>query len=253
MSVVSVWAALQAAHVGLRYTSLLQLRFATLNQKRACALAAAHVHAVTASLGGTDLAAATQPAATAAPLSSTCISGSTGVAALPGVDRVNRSEPMLTPATSVRPRVRLGCSLQEAWGVDLPHGAGEATLAAWVALYEPDPYLLLARDGVAWVVVKQGATPRALLAAVWQAAWLEHALDDAGGGGGGGGGSAVAGIADGGLDLATLRASVEAARFYYSGFLTSLAEAGWDIETQPVLQLQQTRLVVADRDESTLG
>ena len=41
-NVVAVWAALQAAHVALRYQSLAVLRFGSLNQKRACACAAAH-------------------------------------------------------------------------------------------------------------------------------------------------------------------------------------------------------------------
>ena len=41
--VVAVWAAVQAAHVALRYQSLAVLRFETLNQKRACACVRAHV------------------------------------------------------------------------------------------------------------------------------------------------------------------------------------------------------------------
>ncbi len=41
-NVVAVWAGLQAAHVALRYQSLAVLRFGSLNQKRACACAAAH-------------------------------------------------------------------------------------------------------------------------------------------------------------------------------------------------------------------
>ena len=42
-NVVAVWAAVQAAHVALRYQSLAVLRFDSLNQKRACACASAHV------------------------------------------------------------------------------------------------------------------------------------------------------------------------------------------------------------------
>lgn len=42
-NVVAVWAAVQAAHVALRYQSLAVLRFETLNQKRACACVRAHV------------------------------------------------------------------------------------------------------------------------------------------------------------------------------------------------------------------
>lgn len=239
---LGVWAAVQGTHVVLRYASLGQLRFATLNQKRACALAAAHVAAVLAGRGGGISQDCTHALGSGAGSDASSGGGATGggapvVVGLPGVEQVNREEPMLLPATSVRPRLRLGCTLHEAWGMPAPGGAGgaldgadECALAEWVALYADAPYLLAWHDSAAWVVVKQGAAPRDLLPAVWQAAWLDAQLD-------GGSGSGPA-------ELAHLRASLDAARHAAPGFAASLAAAGWDVGTQPVLQVAQTRLVV---------
>jgi hypothetical protein len=225
--IVTLWATVQAAHVALRYAALSRLRFATLNQKRACALAAAHAAAVAGAAGdGPD------------------------VVPLPGVDEANAAEPMLVPAGSVRPRMQLGCSLQQAWGAALGSSSGssgggggggvsgglltgvdDALLSQWVELFEGEPYLLVFREGVAWVVVKQGASSRDLLRAVWQAAWLDRRQPP--------GGQHT--LAD---SMTHLRESLAAARLHHAGFLASLSAAGWDLAAPPVLQLQQTRLMV---------
>ena len=246
-AVVGVWAAVQGAHVALRYAALSQLRFATLNHKRACALAAAHVAAVAGPARGGSVAAA--PAADA--LGSRDAAATTAVVPLPGVDAVNAAEPMLTPATSVRPRLRLGCTLREALGDDdTGAGAGAQTRQEqqrrqrWAALFADEPFLL-ARDGggVAWVVVKRGAAPRELLRAVWQAAWLD----------------AHSAAADSGepqqqqqhqeegeedRQLALLAESLVALRAHFGGFEASLAAAGWDLASPPVLQVSPTRVTV---------
>ncbi|KAI8463307.1 MAG: vitamin B6 photo-protection and homoeostasis-domain-containing protein [Monoraphidium minutum] len=227
--VVGAWALVQGVHVALRYAALSQLRFATLNQKRACALAAAHVAAVAAQSHGGGGGGAFGSEAAGAEL----VEGPRP-AALPGVADVNAAEPMLAPATSVRPRVRLGCTLQQAWGGE-PDGAG---LAAWLALYEGEDYALAWRGGTAWVAVKQGATPRDLLRAVWQAAWLDAAAGD--------GGASGATVGPG--DAALLRDSLAAAQQRSAGFLASLSAAGWDLSVQPVLQVEQARIVVERQD-----
>lgn len=226
---------MQGAHVALRYGSLSQLRFATLNQKRACALAAAHVAAVEAA----------EAAGRHGNGNGNASEGGANVVPLPGVAEINAREPILAPATSLRPRVRLGCSLQQVAaalraesssgdaggavrGGALLGGADPVAVAAWVELYGDDPYLLAHANGVSWVAVKPGATTRDLLGAVWQAAWLDRSL---------GGSEGVA-------DLATLRASAEAARRHGLGFTASMTAAGWDLCAPPVLQLQPARVEV---------
>mgnify|MGYP001811088447 CR=1 FL=1 len=262
---VGLWSAVQGAHVALRFVALSQLRFATLNQKRACALAAAHVAAVAAPRlvgddgsggGGGSFASSSSGShgsSSNGRISSSNSSGGGGgggggassseeelvegrgaAVPLPGVEAVNAAEPMLAPAATVRPRLRAGVTLQEAWGGPPPAGGA---LEAWAGLYAREQYMLAWRGGAAWVAVKQGAAPLELLQAVWQAAWLDAAA-------GGGGAGPEAGEGEGVGDMALLQESLEAARVHYPGFLESMRAAGWDLDAPPVLQMQQTRIVV---------
>jgi hypothetical protein len=155
---------------------------------------------------------------------------------------------MLTPAGSVRPRMRLGVTIAEAWGsgddkkqgsgaAAVGQGPGASELAEWVGLYKAEQYLLTWRDGAAWVVVKRDAAPLALLQAVWQAAWLDAATSSSNAAGNGGGSSGAA-------DFGLLKESLAAARRHYPGFLAAMESAGWDLTAPPVLQMQQTRVVV---------
>jgi hypothetical protein len=152
---VGTWAAIQGVHVGLRYLALSQLSFNHLNSKRAALLTTHHV--------------------------------ATGQVL--GVQQANAQENMLQPAAAVRPRLRLGVTLQEAWGAPVvqppstqqqqqpQHGVHQQQqvqeLEAWLQLYEGQGYWLAWREGTAWVVLQEGYTPQVLLQAVWQAAWLQ--------------------------------------------------------------------------------
>jgi hypothetical protein len=246
--VVGLWAAVQGAHVALRYGALGRLRFANINHKRACALASAHVAAVLArqqqregrDRGGSSSSNSNNGSSSSnkngsSSSSSSSSSGGQAPAAavlpLPGVDAVNRAEPMLAPASVVSPPIRFGVSFEEAWGA--PVAAGATGAAEWAEAYAGEPYLLAWRGGSgARVAIKAGATPRDLLRAVWQAAWLEASSCS----------SSSSGIAD--ADLETLRASLAAAREHEASFLASLAAAGWDLDQPVTLQLAPARVVV---------
>jgi hypothetical protein len=142
-TVVGIWAGVQAVHVGARYLALQQLKFPTLNQKRASLLVAASVKGM----------------------------------ALPTVAEGNRQEPMLLPTSAMRPQVTFGCSLQEAWGGPVS-ALQPGVLQAWLEIFEEEEHLLVWRQGHAYVVLKQGSQQGALLRALWQAAWLDGQLQN---------------------------------------------------------------------------
>lgn len=235
-------------HVALRYAALSQLRFATLNQKRACALAAQHVAAMLAGSHSNGASSSNGHMEVGSESDTQSVEGQqVAVVQLPGVAEVNAAEPMLIPATSLKPRVHLGCSLQQAWGgVDvwggagssLPGGVSDEVIAEWVSIYSKEDYLLLYRDGAAWVVVKKGASQWSLMRAVWQAAWL-----DAQSGIASSTNTTSSNLSPSSL-LSGLRESLAATQLHHSGFMDSMAAAGWDLTVQPVLQVQQTRLLV---------
>lgn len=201
-AIVTLWALTQAAHIGFRYAALTQLAFPSLNQKRACALAAAHV-------AGQQL---------------------------PGVDAGNRAEPLLAPATSVRPAVCFGVPLEQA--ILGPAAAGQGSPAAPAAaavgaqqmarvleLYRQEEYVLGWHEGTAYVALKDGHGDSAFLRAIWQAAWL-----DADGSGSGGGSSDNGSSGGGGLSQQEqrLQASLAALAAQYAGFVAAAEQAGWD-------------------------
>lgn len=153
--VVGTWAAIQAVHVALRYRALATLRFPSLSLKRAAILAAAHVRAGAAG----------------------------GAVQLPGVEAVNAEEGSLASVLSADPpegpRLRLGCSVAEAFGGVVP---GEVVLRAYAEAYAAEGYWLVwaPEEGVTRVVLKERAGSRDVLRAVWQAAWLEARCGRAG-------------------------------------------------------------------------
>ncbi|KAG2448238.1 hypothetical protein HYH02_006823 [Chlamydomonas schloesseri] len=163
--VVGTWAAIQAVHVALRYRALATLQFPSLSLKRAAILAAAHVRAPPATGGAGGGAAA-------------------AVQLLPGVAEVNAEEGSLASVLSADPpegpRLRLGCGVAEAFGGAVP---GEGLLRAYAQAYGGEAYWLVwaPEEGVARVVLKEGAGPRDVLRAVWQAAWLEARCGGRGG------------------------------------------------------------------------
>ncbi|GFR40703.1 hypothetical protein Agub_g1295, partial [Astrephomene gubernaculifera] len=89
-SVLSLWAAIQTLHVALRYRALTTLTFPSLSLKRAALLASEWVRG--------------RP--------------------LPDVAAGNAREPVMTDPWDVRPRVRMGCSVAEAYGSGF--GAGSS-------------------------------------------------------------------------------------------------------------------------------
>eukprot|EP00882_Tetradesmus_deserticola_P033266 GHRQ01037983.1.p1 GENE.GHRQ01037983.1~~GHRQ01037983.1.p1 ORF type:complete len:195 (+),score=68.17 GHRQ01037983.1:154-738(+) len=127
-------------HVAARYLALRQLRFRYLNQKRAGLLVRAHVRG----------------------------------RAVPSIAACNQMEPLLLPASAMQPAITFGCSLEQAWGCDVAQLQPQQ-LADWVQLYEQQGYLLVWREGHAYVVIKQDCKQlqQALLRAIWQAAWLD--------------------------------------------------------------------------------
>ncbi|KXZ56959.1 hypothetical protein GPECTOR_1g865 [Gonium pectorale] len=196
--VVTSWAAIQAVHVALRYQALRQLAFPTLSTKRAAMLAAADV-----------ARPAGQP--------------------LPGVAELNAREPPLSGPWDVRPRVRLGVGVAEAFGGSVPEAG---VLEAYSEAYDREGYILVWRDRGAHVVLKEGYGQTDLLRAVWQAAWLDWRTSGGGensaaseivGSGSGGGGS---GARDA---LPLLLASLAALEGGFDAFLDGCRQAGWQV------------------------
>ncbi len=196
---MGVWALVQGVHVAFRYKALSMLRFRNISQKRAAALVQAHVAGLP----------------------------------LPSVDQVNAQESMLVAASAVRPCVEFGCSLEEAFG----SGCSAADVAQHVALFSELPYVLVQREGVAKVLLKEQCSARELLMAMWQAAWLELHCS------GSGGGSGVAGSRDSLQGGSMVAGSISALQQQYSGFTALAAERGWDVQ-QVVLKVGPYRIRV---------
>lgn len=225
-SIVGVWALAQGVHVVLRYRALSTLCFDTLSRKRALLLASDHVQGLP----------------------------------LRGVAALNADEPLATPAWMMRPGVTVGCSVREAFGGQLPSGV---VLEQYLQMYRGERYVLVWRDGAAWVILKQGPVgPLDLLRAHWQAAWLHqhmHPDVDLQGRGGGGNGTAVSSAAhaaragttsDGaeghfGAAPEALAASVGALHERFDAFLSEGASRGWRMDTLQ-LRLGPLRLSVPD-------
>jgi hypothetical protein len=231
-TVVGTWAAIHGVHVGLRYLALSQLSFNHLNSKRAALLTTHHV--------------------------------ATGQVLR--VEQANAQENMLQPAAALRPRLRLGVTLQEAWGspvvrAPLPpqqqqqqlpqhpvhHEQQVQELEAWLQLYEGQGYWLAWREGTAWVVLEEGCTPQVLLQAVWQAAWLQvHDTDKQ---------EQQRQQQDVGQrhsSFLVLQQSLQQAKEQFPQFLEQLNSLGWD--TQHItLQVGQTRVCMQSQQLPAAG
>jgi len=150
---VGGWAAVSAAHIGLRYAALRGLVFRSLNARRAAAAAAAHV-------------------AGAAP-------GWASFAAL------NAAEPAFMPGWAMARRTHLGACCEEA-GVGA-RGEREllASLRLSCELLASERFRLAWRIGPAggdvWVFLTTAATPRDVMRGAWLAARLFAAGPGAGG------------------------------------------------------------------------
>lgn len=177
--VVSAWAITQAVHVGLRYKALKQLAFPTMSHKRAAALVSAHVAIVLQGKHAEMCGASSSSGSSSLDHALQCMEqqerqvghSGQGSCTLPSVSAVNAAEPMLALESAVRPRMQLGCSVQQAFGgMELPSAS---VLQEWLARYRDELYVLMWREGTAYVVLKEGFTPRSVMRAYWQAAWLE--------------------------------------------------------------------------------
>lgn len=138
-------------HIALRVTSLKVLVFTSLSEKRARMLLSSHMRG--------------QP--------------------LEPPEVLNRQEPVFLPVWlgSMQPRVHLSTHSVE--GALLGPAAGSDALApaldAALGLYAREEYVLAWRGGEAYVVLREGAGPRASLRALYQATWLhQHTQQSAG-------------------------------------------------------------------------
>uniref|UniRef100_A0A061S062 Upf0420 protein n=1 Tax=Tetraselmis sp. GSL018 TaxID=582737 RepID=A0A061S062_9CHLO len=129
-SLLLTWAVLAVSHIYLRYRSLKELRFTSLNQKRACILVSRHVAGVP----------------------------------LPGVEEANLLEPILPSKRSSRPSVAMACKLSDAAA-----GGSAPPLERLLELYGSEAYLLLWGGGEGRVVLKEGFAEVDKLKALWQA------------------------------------------------------------------------------------
>ncbi|CAG9460512.1 unnamed protein product [Pedinophyceae sp. YPF-701] len=185
------WAAAQALHVALRYQCMRVLRFPTISAKRAAVLVRAHV----------------------------------AEGAVPSVREVNEAERMLASSRRAVEFCRVGASVE-----DLVAARGEGgacvSLSDAVELYSPtqDGYVLTWHGGCAAVALYEGASGRACLQAMYQAAILE-ARGESGG------------------STSALRSSLKEARDAMDGFVAACGDAGWLTDDRSVLvPLGVTRL-----------
>lgn len=179
---------------------------------------------------------------------------------------------MLTDPRDVSPRMVLGCSAGEAFGG--PPAAER--LAACMELYGSERYVLVRRDGVSYVMLKEGHTGRDVLRAIWQAAWLDRhegrepqlpgVAAGAAGGASNGNGSGLHGL--GGVEVGSSGAgepglnagcreravaaglgaearSLDAVGREFEGFMAECAARGWDTGVV-LVKLGTWRLRVAE-------
>ena len=159
--VIAAWAAVQALHILFRRIAVATLVFPTLSRKRACILVSQHVRGQ----------------------------------ALEAPVAVNAREPLWESSASMQPWMVLGCGLDQLLRGWRPSGGGDgggtsiasSTISSgsgwceappdaqpYIDLYGGEQYMLAWRDGLAHVALKQGAGTKAVLRALWQAAWLQR-------------------------------------------------------------------------------
>lgn len=152
---------------------------------------------------------------------------------VPSIEEANLGEQMLLPPSACRPRMRFGCSLDEALGSS---SSQAQPLQQLVDLYAGERFLLTWRDGSAYVLLQEAAAPVDLLRAMWQAAWLErHAGGDKAAGpvtaaGDGSNGAALHAQHAGAAEVQLLEASLAALRKQWPDFAAAAAAQGWQLE-----------------------
>ena len=159
---------------------------------------------------------------------------------VPSIEEANLAEQMLLPPSACRPRMRFGCSLDEALSSSSSGGSSSQAqpLQRLVELYAGERYLLTWRDGTAHVLLQATAAPLDLLRAMWQAAWLERHYGDgtspaaagAGTAAGGGNGAAPPVQHAGAADMHQLEASLAALQQQWPDFAAAAAAQGWQLE-----------------------
>eukprot|EP00899_Mesostigma_viride_P028488 jgi/Mesvir1/8824/Mv02725-RA.1 len=145
-NVVIGWVALTAVHLWTRYKAMQVVCFDTLNMRRAVMVVSQHVKE--------------------------------GRVSTP--KHVNHEEPFLMGVGFLRPQVHLGVTLEQALGGDLTTAGalGLGDMVEWTSIFRNEKYLLVWRDGRAWVVLKEGAVDKDILRALWQASWICHRTGD---------------------------------------------------------------------------
>jgi hypothetical protein len=220
-ALAAAWAGVTCVHVALRWGALSGLRFRTLNARRAAEAAAAHVAGEEAGAWAGREALNAREAAAGAPLQ------------LPG-----GAQPRLC--------VRVGVSLADALRKAPP--ADDAAVPALHALAHAlrhERFLLTWRRGAgadasssssgsssraaAWVVLREGATPRDALRAVWLGARLCAPLP---------GGAAC-----------SLEAGLAELAVRFPSFEESLSREGWEMHTLLPPPATTPRLLDEDEDE----
>jgi hypothetical protein len=186
----TAWACAAVAHFALRYAALRGVRFRTLNARRG--LEAAHAHGV---VGEPPQRWST-------------------------VEALNAREATFAPDWALPRRMHLGASVQAA----VAGGAGnkdpaslrlvEAALRDSALACAQERFLITWRDGTAWVVLRQGATPRDALRATWLAAKLLA-------------GPAQHSTAPGAI--AQLHSALEELRERFGEFEALMEAQGWDL------------------------
>lgn len=146
--IIPVWVVVHGIHVGIRYLALKKLRFPWLNYKRAVSVLISHVK----------------------------------TRVVPSIDFVNENETILGGMKSMEFSCKFGCSLIEALEVTsiiqdearLEHEfARNGKLLQLITIYKNEKYILVwGSSTTAYIILREGAGPREMLRAAWQAAWL---------------------------------------------------------------------------------
>lgn len=180
-AVIPLWVGIHGSHVFLRYHALKQLRFPYPNFKRAAMLVASHMS-----------------------------DGS-----IMTVDEVNRNEPMLAALENDPGYLKcvLGCSIDDL----LSRIPVENDLADLMGLYDRERYLLIRREGVAYVALWERADSIDILQAMWQAAWLEKRSVSG------------HGLSSDSETIEAHRESVSACRREFPAFTEAAEKLGWEL------------------------
>eukprot|EP00803_Ostreobium_quekettii_P006598 evm.model.scf_651.3 EVM.evm.TU.scf_651.3 scf_651:25587-30717(+) len=132
--VILIWAAIQTAHVVLRYVSLSSLRLDSVNLQRGKALVAAHVSGLP----------------------------------IPDVSTANATENFMPGMPAAGPIVHFGCSIEDAVNAT----EWEHRMPVLLQAFSQERYLLVWHLGKGRVLFKDDARPLDALRALWQCSWL---------------------------------------------------------------------------------